>query len=270
MMRRIFILVFAAGSAYADPATRLYEQGKYAEAFERFKQAAEKHPENWPLLYDLGVSAYKAGRPDEAAKAFERAIGSKDKTLQEHAFYNLGNSYYRIGEIAEKQAPPQALAFYEKSLKGFESAAALDPNDVDAKFNADLAKNKIEELKKKQEQQDQQQQQKEKDKQGKDQGKEKDQQQSQEQQSQDQDKKDGQDQKQQQEEQKKEQKQEQAEEKKENAQPQPQEQAAQPNNLEKLQATALLDNLREDERNWNFFPELQMDLKDGSEPAKDW
>ena len=31
------------------------------------------------------------------------------------------------------------------------------------------------------------------------------------------------------------------------------------------------DDLREDERNWNFFPEVQMkDLKDAGEPAKDW
>ena len=33
----------------------------------------------------------------------------------------------------------------------------------------------------------------------------------------------------------------------------------------------MLDNLREDEQNWNFFPEMQMkDLKDSGEPAKDW
>ena len=38
-----------------------------------------------------------------------------------------------------------------------------------------------------------------------------------------------------------------------------------------MQATEMLDNLREDERNWNFFPEVQMkDLKDSGEPAKDW
>ncbi len=41
--------------------------------------------------------------------------------------------------------------------------------------------------------------------------------------------------------------------------------------MDKMQATEILDNLREDERNWNFFPEMQMkDLKDSSQPAKDW
>jgi hypothetical protein len=59
--------------------------------------------------------------------------------------------------------------------------------------------------------------------------------------------------------------------------PKPQEQKEQPaqqaqaGNLDKQQAKALLDNLKEDERNWNFFPEVQMkDLKDSGEPAKDW
>jgi hypothetical protein len=38
-----------------------------------------------------------------------------------------------------------------------------------------------------------------------------------------------------------------------------------------MRAAAMLDNLREDERNWNFFPEVQMkDLKNSGEPAKDW
>ena len=52
---------------------------------------------------------------------------------------------------------------------------------------------------------------------------------------------------------------------------QPQEKNGQPQNYDKMQATAMLDDLREDERNWNFFPEVQMkDLKDSGEPAKDW
>ena len=47
--------------------------------------------------------------------------------------------------------------------------------------------------------------------------------------------------------------------------------ANQTNDFDKARAAALLDNLREDERNWNFFPEAQMrDLHEPSEPAKDW
>ncbi len=258
------ILVALTCSSRGDSATRLYEQGKYGEAFERFKKEAAKQPDNWPLLYNLGASAYKAGQPDEAAKAFERAIGSKDRSLQEQSFYNLGNSYYRIGEVAEQQAPPQALAFYEKSLKGFEGALALDPNDRDAKFNADLTKKKIEELKKQQEQQ-QQRSDKQEDNQDKDNKKE-NQQQQQSPESHEQDKKDKPDQ--QKEDQ---QKQQQPDDKqKEQEQQQAQSPAAQTNNFDKIRAAVLLDNLREDEKNWNFFPELQMNLKDRKEPDKDW
>lgn len=264
-MRWVALLALLATTAFADTASRLYDQGKYPEAMERYKKAAERQPENWPLLYNLGAAAYKAGKPDEAAKAFERAIGAKDKELQQRSFYNLGNSYYRIGEAAEKQAPPQALAFYEKSLKGFEGALALDPKDTDAKFNADVTKKKIEELKK---QQEQQQKQDNKDKQDKNQDKNQkkdDQQQQQSEKSQEQEKKEKQKQDQQPQQADKQKQQEQQQQKQ-----QAQAQAAQTNNFEKIQAAALLDNLREDEKNWNFFPELQMDLKNSTEPDKDW
>ena len=49
------------------------------------------------------------------------------------------------------------------------------------------------------------------------------------------------------------------------------ERGGQPQDYDKMQAATLLDELREDERNWNFFPEVQMKgLKNSGEPAKDW
>jgi preprotein translocase subunit SecF len=125
-----------------------------------------------------------------------------------------------------------------------------------------------------QQEQQQQQNQKNQDQQKKDQGKDQDK-------NQGQDKGKDQQQQSQQDQQQKQQQpkpddQKQDQPKPEPSQPkqEPQEQQAQAShagNLDKQQAKALLDNLREDERNWNFFPEVQMkDLKDTGEPAKDW
>jgi Ca-activated chloride channel family protein len=218
---------------------------------------------NWPVGYNSGVTAYRSNDFSSASTAFEQATASKDRALQQRAYYNLGNTAYRLGEADQTKA--QAL--WERAVKSYETALALAPNDGDAKFNRDFVKEKLEELKKQQQQQqqnkqNQQNQQKQRDKQ-QEQNKDNQQKQEQEkQQEQAQSQKQKQDQQQSQPQPQKEQKPEESK---------PQEQQAQAQQLDKQEAKALLDNLREDERDWNFFPEVQMkDLKDSGEPAEDW
>ena len=243
--------------------------------------------ETWPRLYNDGVTAYRSNDFARAATLFESATSSPDRDLQQRALYNLGNTAYRLGEAKT----PQAQQLWQRAIKSYESALALDPHDADAKFNHDFVKKKLEELKQQQQQQQQQNQQNQQDKkqdQKKDEQQQKQQQQQdsqnqpqkpenkqseqqkqQQQQSQDQQK---QEQQKQEQAQKDEQQKQQAQQQKESPpEQQPQPQGGQPVNDEKRQAAALLDNLREDERNWNFFPEVQMkDLKASGEPAKDW
>ena len=240
--------------------------------------------ETWPRVYNDGVTAYHSNDFARAAALFESATASPDRALQQRALYNLGNTSYRLGEAKT----PQAQQLWQRAVKSYESALALDPRDADAKFNHDFVEKKLEELKKQQQQQQQNQQNQQDKKQ--DQKKE-DQQQKQEQQQQnsqgqpqkpedkqsEQQKQQAQQQKEQEQRkqdqaQKDEQQKQQAQQQKESPpEQQPQPQSGQPENDEKRQAAALLDNLREDERNWNFFPEVQMkDLKGSGEPTKDW
>jgi len=212
--------------------------------------------ESWPRIYNDGVTAYRSNDLTAAVTAFERSLASPERELQIRSRYNLGNTHYRLGQVAETQGIEQALPVYQKSLKEYEDVLAMNPQDEDAKFNSELVKKKIEELKKKQQEQQQQQQDK------------------QEQDKQDKDKKDQDQQQKQQEQQKQDQPKEDAKKPGEEQKPQEQPAQAEPkpgDNLDKQRATALLDNLREDERNWNFFPEVQMkDLKDSGQPVKDW
>ena len=231
-----------------------------------------------PQLYNNGVTAYESNDFARAAALFENATASADRALQQRALYNLGNASYRLGEAQ----PAQAQQLWQRALKNYETALALDPKDADAKFNHDFVKKKLEELKKQQEQQQQNQKQPENKKQDQEQDGQQQQQQEQDQKQQNpQDKQSDQQQSKQsksQEQQKQEQQQkdeQQKEQAQQEKQPQPEQQAqemgGQPQNYEKMQAAALLDSLREDERNWNFFPEVQMkDLKDSGKPAKDW
>ncbi len=262
--------------------------------------------ENWPERYDTGVTAYWSNDFAEASQLFENATSSTDRTLQQRALYNLGNADFRLGQ----SQPKQAQQLWQRALKSYESALAIDPNDPDAKFNHEFVKKKLEELKKQQQQQQQQkqdqknqqnqqqqnqQQQSQQNQQDKnqDQSQQQNQQQDrQQQQSQQQEQQQKSDQKQsdqqqpkqdqqsqqpadqqkQQEKEKGQQQEQQAQQDKGSPpEQQSQENSGQPEDMDKMQATEMLDNLREDERNWNFFPEMQMkDLKDSGEPAKDW
>ena len=199
-------------------------------------RAADKSP----VVYNDGVRAYRTNDLPVAARTFEQATASRDRALQERALYNLGNTAYRLGEVDHTKAEP----LWQRAIKDYESAMVLDPKDEDVKFNLTFVAKKLEELKKQQDQQKQDQSQN---------------QQQQKQQA-------GQDPKQQ-EQPKPQQSQQQGQSQ------QPQESKAEPgkDNLGKQQAAAMLDNLREEERNWNFFPEVQMkDLKDRGAPEKDW
>jgi Mg-chelatase subunit ChlI len=220
--------------------------------------------ENWPLRYNEGVMAYQSNDFASAATGFERALGTKDRALQAKALYNLGNSCFRLGEVAEKQAPAQAMPRYEQSLKSYQNSLAVGPQDEDAKFNLGVVKKKIEELKKQQQQQQQQQNQQQQNQQQNQQQQKDQQQQNQQQQA---------DNKQQQQSPKPEEKKTQQQPQQTPSQDQAQKTEPQPdqgNSFERAQARALLDNLRENEKNWNFFPELLVKTNQLTEPQKDW
>ncbi len=251
--------------------------------------------ENWPERYNIGVTAYRSNDFAQASQLFENATSSADRALQQRALYNLGNADFRLGQ----SQPKQAQQLWQRALKSYESALAIDPNDADAKFNHEFVKEKLEELKRQQQeqqqqkqdqknQQDQQQNQQNKNQDKSQQQNQQDQQDKQNQQQQqqkseqkqsDQDKQNQEQQSQQSAEQQKQQNEQKEQQQGQQAQQdkpsppeqQPQVASGQPEDMDKMQATEMLDNLREDERNWNFFPEMQMkDLKDSGQPAKDW
>jgi len=220
---------------------------------------------DWPLRYNEGVTAYRSNDFAAAATAFEQALAAPDRTLQQRALYNLGNASYRLGELQ----PQQAQQYWQRAVKLYESALALNSQDADARFNLEFVKKKLEQLQQQQQQQDKQNQPANKQDQKQDQKKDDQKQEQQNQQSQQQQ----QDQQQQQQKQdQQQQRQAQDQKSKEQQQQQQQQQAqSQSDKLDKQQARALLDQLRENEQHWNFFPEVQMkDLKPQGPPAKDW
>jgi Ca-activated chloride channel family protein len=130
--------------ASSSQALKHYHQGRYEAARLQFERLLEKSPHDPRLQFNAGDAAYQAGDFEAAAQHFQSALVTQDVALQQGAYYNLGNTQYRIGESAtdlqEKQnAWNQAVTHYESALK-------LHPQDPDAQFNLEFIRKKLEEL----------------------------------------------------------------------------------------------------------------------------
>ena len=147
-------LLMAMGSAQASPARayRDYKKGNFKESHDEYDRLLEKKPDDPKLNYNAGAAAYREGEYDSAVKAFSNATKAPELDLQEMAYYNLGNSNYRLG--AGQLAPDKKMALWHEAVQNYESALKLNPKDADAQFNHDLVKKQLEELKKQQKNQD--------------------------------------------------------------------------------------------------------------------
>jgi Ca-activated chloride channel homolog len=121
-----------------------YSLGKYDEALERLLDAQIENPEDQNLKYNLGNTYYKMGEYDKAAQIFQNIAQTGPKDLADRSRYNLGNTAFRQGKLQE------ALTHYQDAL-------AQAPDDEDAKYNLDYVrkeiKRRMEEQKKRQEEQ---------------------------------------------------------------------------------------------------------------------
>lgn len=131
--------VLASPAGNVQKGCRLYNRGKYPEADTAFKKGLEKNPELHLLHFNDGAALYRMGKFQDAAAEFTRAATSPDKSLREKALYNLGNSLYR----AQKE---------KEALAAFKDAIKTNPDDLDAKFNYEFIRKKMQEQKKKEDQ----------------------------------------------------------------------------------------------------------------------
>jgi Ca-activated chloride channel family protein len=138
--------------ASAQSAESAFKKGDYNKAEKQYEDAAAQHPDDAALQYDLGASAYKTGEFDTALPAFQKALSTDDPALQQQAFYNIGNTQYRIGQKTEKASPQDTIKQWQGAVQSYDAALKLKPDDADAKFNRDYVEKKLEKLQKQQKQ----------------------------------------------------------------------------------------------------------------------
>ncbi|MBI5428506.1 MAG: tetratricopeptide repeat protein, partial [Nitrospinae bacterium] len=110
-------------------AVSSYNRQEYENAAKLFQDAQADRPGDPRLAYNLGNSAYKLGKFDEAVHAYSKTTAA-DSTLKQKSLYNAGNALFRLGKLEE------AVSAYKEALK-------LDPNDMDSKFNLEFAREQL-------------------------------------------------------------------------------------------------------------------------------
>ena len=135
-------------SGLASPASALhdYNAGNYTNALAEYERLAETGTNDARLVFNAGAAAYRATNFDEAARLFSEVTAAPDLKLQQRAYYNLGNTQFRQGELKFEPDSGNLDAMEETwkdSLKSYARAVDLNTNDADAVFNQLFVKRQL-------------------------------------------------------------------------------------------------------------------------------
>ncbi|MBN1307748.1 MAG: tetratricopeptide repeat protein [Chitinispirillaceae bacterium] len=136
-----------------EAANRLYRQGKFEEALKLYEDALLLSPADPKLKMNKGSALYQLGDLESAEQSYEGALSAKEKKARANAHYNMGNILFRKGEALERQGAKEAQKQYKKALEQYIQSLDLQPSDYDAKWNLQLAHQRIKRMEQQQQQQ---------------------------------------------------------------------------------------------------------------------
>ena len=128
-----------------DSGNQAYVEQDYQQAMEKYGQAMEMDPELGEPTYNLANTLYRLEAFEEAGQFLAQAIQTASDQLAEYGFYNLGNNFF------QQELMPEAVEAYKESLR-------IDSQDLDAKYNLELAMVQQEQQEQQQQEQEQQEQ----------------------------------------------------------------------------------------------------------------
>ena len=114
------------GRSELNDGNRLYEEGRFPEAHEKYLEALRTAPDLPLALFNDGNALYQSEEYVRAFDAYRAAIESGDPALAGPAWYNLGNALYRQQR-------------FQESAEAYKEALRVDPGEIDYKHNLELA-----------------------------------------------------------------------------------------------------------------------------------
>ncbi|MCC6823707.1 MAG: VWA domain-containing protein [Verrucomicrobiota bacterium] len=136
----------------ASPASAMkdYSAGQYTNALTEYErllaeQTKAQKPEDPRLHFNAGTAAFRATNYPAALQHFNSVLAAPDIRLQQKAYYNLGNTQFRLGQAAEDLDKLQEA--WEEAIKQYQHAVMLDKADQSATFNLAWVESAVEQIK---------------------------------------------------------------------------------------------------------------------------
>jgi len=118
----------------------------YEAALSAYRQAEDQSPELAQPHYNAANAFYRTQNFEQAQQEIAQVLAKDDGTLATDSTYNLGNTYFQAGQ-------------FEPAIEAYKETLRLNPDDVQAKHNLELALKQIEQQEQEQQQQENQNQQ---------------------------------------------------------------------------------------------------------------
>jgi Ca-activated chloride channel family protein len=133
-----------------EQANRLLLANRTAEALAKYQGLAAHTPDSPYLLHNLGLCFYRQGKMDTAAGYFRKGLAqssrlthSEQPKVQHSLEYHLGNSLFKQAQL-DQNPGGQKINLYQEALNHYQKAIEADRQDLDAKYNYELTKLRIE------------------------------------------------------------------------------------------------------------------------------
>lgn len=142
MRTLLFLSLIALYAMDIGVGNRYYGAGDYERAAAEYQRALERGDRSPALHYNLGTALLRLGRHEEARVHLEEATRAEHPDVRQRAFYNLGNLDLEPAFHAEPT--PERLEQLRRAVTAYRAALLLDPGDLDAKWNLELAQRLLE------------------------------------------------------------------------------------------------------------------------------
>ena len=142
------------GAAGVGEGLAAYRDGDFAAAAEVYGAAAEERPDEPSLLYNAGISAYRQGDYAAAHSRLQQAVNHASRPeLTAAGHLALGNTRLLEAEQLLQQDPgaaPAAMRSLESGIASFERALQVTPDYAAAAHNLELARVRLDALRRQQ------------------------------------------------------------------------------------------------------------------------
>ncbi|MBI5413943.1 VWA domain-containing protein [Candidatus Peregrinibacteria bacterium] len=153
-------------SYYVNAGNSFAARQNYEDALLEYEKATALETQDRHLSESNSASArYNMGEFEKSLEKYEfiqkstcENISENEdlKTFCENISYNIGNTYYRIGEeIQKKENVLGTISRWEKAITAYEKALEISPNDALVQENKQFVEEKLKKLKEEQQKTDQ-------------------------------------------------------------------------------------------------------------------